>query len=272
MFDKDQHLGKPFCFNTLTSITNLQGAVSIAGALSVTGAAAFTSAVTINAPVSITGLVTMTSAVVVAAPLSVTGAAVFTSTVDVSKSLTVAATVASTLGGIKFPDNTLQTTAATAGSALPAGMMAPYAGTAAPSGWLLCYGQAVSRSTYADLFTAISTTYGVGDGSTTFNLPDLRGRAAVGKDDMGGSAANRITSGGSGITGTTLGASGGAQTVTLSTAEMPAHTHTVGTTGCGAGSGLTGFFGGTTNTGSAGGGGAHQNTQPSIILNYIIKT
>jgi hypothetical protein len=246
--------------------------VSIAGALSVTGAAAFTSAVTINAPVSITGLVTMTSAVVVAAPLSVTGAAVFTSTVDVSKSLTVAATVASTLGGIKFPDNTLQTTAATAGSALPAGMMAPYAGTAAPSGWLLCYGQAVSRSTYADLFTAISTTYGVGDGSTTFNLPDLRGRAAVGKDDMGGSAANRITSGGSGITGTTLGASGGAQTVTLSTAEMPAHTHTVGTTGCGAGSGLTGFFGGTTNTGSAGGGGAHQNTQPSIILNYIIKT
>ena len=59
--------------------------------------------------------------------------------------------------------------------ASPAGIIAPFAGTSAPSGWLACQGQAVSRTTYATLFAAISTTWGSGDGSTTFNLPDLRG-------------------------------------------------------------------------------------------------
>ena len=70
---------------------------------------------------------------------------------------------------------------------VPAGVVSPYAGTSAPSGYLLCYGQEVSRSTYSALFSAISTTYGSGDGSSTFNLPDLRGRAVAGQDDMGGS-------------------------------------------------------------------------------------
>ena len=54
---------------------------------------------------------------------------------------------------------------------LPAGAVIPYAGSAAPAGWLLCGGQAVSRSDYAALFAIIGTTYGVGNGSTTFNLP-----------------------------------------------------------------------------------------------------
>lgn len=76
---------------------------------------------------------------------------------------------------------------------IPSGMLAPFAGTSAPSGWFLCYGQTVSRTTYAALFTAIGTTYGTGDGSTTFNLPDLRGRTIAGVDDMGGSAASRLT-------------------------------------------------------------------------------
>lgn len=77
-----------------------------------------------------------------------------------------------------------------ADAALPAGLGPfPFAGTAAPSGWLLCFGQAVSRSTYAALFAAIGTLYGAGDGSTTFNLPDCRGRSPFGKDDMGGTAA-----------------------------------------------------------------------------------
>ena len=57
----------------------------------------------------------------------------------------------------------------------PPGMIATYAGTSAPTGWLACQGQAISRTTYADLYTAISTTWGSGDGSTTFNVPDLRG-------------------------------------------------------------------------------------------------
>lgn len=94
---------------------------------------------------------------------------------------------------------------------IPPGVTLPYAGTSAPNGWLLCYGQAVSRTTYSGLFAAIGTTYGSGDGSTTFNLPDCRGRMIGGKDNMGGVAANRITAGVSGITGTTLGAVGGSE-------------------------------------------------------------
>jgi microcystin-dependent protein len=65
-------------------------------------------------------------------------------------------------------------------AAIPAGTVTQYAGSAAPTGWLLCNGSAISRSTYATLFSAVGTTYGAGDGSTTFNLPDLRGRTAVG--------------------------------------------------------------------------------------------
>lgn len=97
----------------------------------------------------------------------------------------------------------------------PAGMLAPYAGSTAPDGWLLCAGQAVSRTTYAGLFSVISTIYGAGDNSTTFNIPDLRGRGAVGKDDMGGTAANRVTAGISGIAGITLGAFGGSENIHL---------------------------------------------------------
>ena len=95
------------------------------------------------------------------------------------------------------------------------GTVTPFAGSAVPGGYLLCYGQAVGRAGYAGLFNVIGTAYGAGDGSTTFNLPDLRGRVAAGKDDMGGSAANRIT-------GTTvpnspiLGAAGGSQTESAS--------------------------------------------------------
>jgi microcystin-dependent protein len=154
---------------------------------------------------------------------------------------------------------------------IPAGSVVDFAGSSAPSGWLLCAGQAVSRTTYADLFTAIGTTFGVGDGSTTFNLPDLRGRVVAGKDDMNGTAASRLTTGGSGINGASLGASGGTQTHTLITAEMPAHTHSGGIAG-----GTEGLIstGGSSigNTDSTGGGGAHQNTQPTLILNKIIKT
>ena len=63
---------------------------------------------------------------------------------------------------------------------VPPGMLAPYAGKTAPEGWLLCDGSAVSRTAYAALFAVIGTTYGAGNGSTTFTLPDLRGRVAAG--------------------------------------------------------------------------------------------
>jgi microcystin-dependent protein len=108
---------------------------------------------------------------------------------------------------------------------VPAGVIHQYAGAAAPDGYLLCDGSAISRTDYANLFAAIGTTYGVGDGSTTFAIPDFRGRVPAGQDDMGGSAASRLTSGGSGVDGATLGAVGGAETHTMAESEMPSHTH-----------------------------------------------
>lgn len=96
-----------------------------------------------------------------------------------------------------------------------------------PTGYLWCNGAAVSRSTYATLLNKIGTTYGTGDGTTTFNVPDMCGRAPFGSDDMGGiSAKGRVTSAVSGIDGTALGASGGSESVTLDGTTLPNHTHT----------------------------------------------
>lgn len=96
-----------------------------------------------------------------------------------------------------------------------------------PTGWAWSNGQALDRTTYAVLFGVIGTTYGAGDGSTTFNVPDLCGRAPFGSDDMGAiSAKGRITNAESSIVGTTLGASGGAQSITLATTQIPSHAHT----------------------------------------------
>jgi microcystin-dependent protein len=180
---------------------------------------------------------------------------------------------------------------------MPAGVIVPYGGTSAPTGWLLCYGQAVSRATYADLFTAISTTYGTGDGSTTFNLPDLRGRVVAGQDDMGGSSANRLTNASGGLDGDTLGATGGAETHTLTTAELAVHSHANSLSDPGHSHGTVAYSGVTVGSGgarnhyetsggstaaattgisisnaNAGSGSAHNNVQPTIILNYIIRT
>jgi microcystin-dependent protein len=88
------------------------------------------------------------------------------------------------------------------------GEIKAFAGATVPKGYLLCFGQAISRTAYAGLFAVLGTTYGAGDGSTTFNLPDLRGLVVAGKDDMGGSSAGRLSSQ---LASTTLGASGGAQ-------------------------------------------------------------
>ena len=161
-----------------------------------------------------------------------------------------------------------------------------FAAAAAPLGYLLCDGAAVSRTLYADLFAVIGVTYGAGNGTTTFNLPDLRGRAPIG-------AGNGV-----GLTPRALASTGGAETVTLTTAEMPSHTHTHNANG-GAGSGASPATGlaysdgqNTAGAGldatngelnlyttpialtinSTGGGGAHANMQPFLALNFIIKT
>ena len=172
---------------------------------------------------------------------------------------------------------------------VPIGSIQAYAGTNPPGNWLICTGQAVSRTKYQKLFDVIGTTYGEGDGSTTFNLPDLRGKVAIGQS-----------------TTYELGASGGEATHTLSINEIPSHTHnvTAGFTMRGTdyndsamlwgGTGTT--VAKTTGTGnqvdtvhqvngaqqtwaltlnrdttSKGGDAAHNNMQPYLVTNYIIK-
>ena len=103
----------------------------------------------------------------------------------------------------------------------PAGTIVAFAGTTAPAGWALCYGQAIDRSSNADLFGSIGTTYGAGNGSTTFNLPDLRGRSIFGLDNMGGTAAGRL-----GSSLLNLGAGAGSDSATLAVENLAAHTHT----------------------------------------------
>lgn len=246
---------------------------------------------------------------------------------------------------------------------IPVGTIWPFAGRTAPTGWLFPYGQAVSRTTYADLFNAISPSvgtftvtvatpavvtlashglvtgdqvyltttgalptglsantlyyvvyvdantfnlatsranavagtkiatsgtqsgthtlrfcpYGLGDASTTFNLPDTRGRVIAGADAMGGTAASRLTLARSQGSYGQLGATGGSESHTLITAELAAHSHN---SSVGA---ADGFAGGTivragtassgniasSNTGSDT---AHNNVQPTLISNHIIKT
>jgi len=198
----------------------------------------------------------------------------------------------------------------------PAGIVMPFAGSVAPEGYLLCDGSAVSRTDYATLFEVIGTTYGAGDGSTTFNVPDLSGRVVIG------------------VSGThALASTGGSETVTLSASELPAHSHEVpqhghgndievttpelthsitqpvarylspGSCNTGAGGAQNPFTStnsaaatrssnasvadhgagacsvsgsidasGDLTTTSTGGGDAHNNLQPYLILNYLIST
>lgn len=161
--------------------------------------------------------------------------------------------------------------------------------------WYLCYGQAVSRADYSAAFALMGTTWGAGDASTTFNLPDLRGRGLAGLDNMGGSAANRITAGVSGVPGTTLGGVGGsqnAQTDTLtavSNVTDPTHNHTTNavkfpdaTPGIGIAGGSPGYtWNAAANVAAATGitvstvvtsglTGGSQNVQPVAMTNKII--
>lgn len=155
-----------------------------------------------------------------------------------------------------------------------------------PADCILAYGQAISRTTYADLFAVYGTAFGPGDGSTTFNVPDYRGVTFVGKDDMGGTALGRLTA------ALSLASVIGSQSVTLTTDQIPAHTHgvtdpghthTLGNQLLPTGASLEGgnayrLVNGTTGSATtgisvnaAGGGGAHPNVQPSFVVNIIIK-
>jgi microcystin-dependent protein len=193
-----------------------------------------------------------------------TGAVVLPSTTSIG---TVSATE---LGYVDGVTSAIQTQLNTLTSSIagivtvPTGVISPYAGLDSniPTGYLLCNGQEVSRTTYATLFGVVSTTYGLGNNSTTFNLPDLRGRAPIGAGT------------GTGLTARALGATVGTETHTLITAEMPVHNHTSLILGSGGGSTgipVTASANTNTTTGDAGSGQAHPNMQPSLALNFIIK-
>lgn len=166
-------------------------------------------------------------------------------------------------------------------------------------------GQAISRTTYATLFASMGTTHGSGDGSTTFNLPDKRGRVSAGKDDMNGTNASRLPNSVTGsVSGTTLGGTGGLETHTLTTAQLASHNHTatdaghthltVGNAGVSGALGtasvrsdiaqatvlssasdlsssITGSGAASISVGNSGLNAAHNNVQPTIVCNYILR-
>lgn len=137
----------------------------------------------------------------------------FTGTVVLPSTTSIGSVSATEIGYVDGVTSSIQTQLNTN---TPVGMVSPYAGSSSPTGWLLCDGTAVSRTTYSALFGVISTTYGAGDTSTTFNVPDLRGRTPIGAGT------------GAGLTARTLAATTGVESVTLTAAQsgLPAHTHT----------------------------------------------
>ena len=167
---------------------------------------------------------------------------------------------------------------------VPTATIIPWSDSSVPSGYLECNGAAVSRTTYSALFAIVGTTYGSGNGSSTFNLPDLKNNIGLGRSN----AKALASTGGANTVQTTGNVAGSTASHTITPPELPSHSHsnscafacmTVGCPGQAAGQFSPG------NTGSAGGGGGHSHNmsatftgdstsvlQPYLTLLYIIKT
>ncbi|MGJ4884722.1 phage tail protein [Bradyrhizobium sp. HKCCYLRH3097] len=176
---------------------------------------------------------------------------------------------------------------------VPIGASLEFWGATAPnSSFVFPYGQPISRTAYSVLFALMGTTFGTGDGSTTFNLPDLRGRVTACVDNMGGTTANRLVSGGLASVRHSIGGFGGEDAHVLVTSEMPSHAHGVNDPGHshtvqsyapgGNVNAVAGNFASlaTLTTSSAlsgisiqnaGGGAAHNIMQPTILCNRILR-
>ena len=187
------------------------------------------------------------------------------------------------------------------GRVIPPGTIVMTGRATAPAGWALCDGHAEDRTLRAELFAAIGETFGAGDGTTTFNVPDMRGRVAagVGTGTGGGASGTGAPTGGAALAAVALSGWFGTNDVTLTSSQIPAHTHPItdpghghGITPSGAIPGITGGSGGfpsyssnadegfginNNTTGitvknNTGGGGAHTNLPPTVGLNFIIRT
>ena len=165
---------------------------------------------------------------------------------------------------------------------IPTGTIVPWSDSTAPSGFLECNGAAVSRSTYAALFAIVGTTYGVGDGSTTFNVPNFEDNVPVGRSGT----KNLASTGGANTVTTTGNVAGSTANATLTTGQLATHTHNI----AGIAISATLNAGGTRNyaqnaTGSTGSSSGHAHNlsanfsgdatsvlQPYVAVIYIIKT
>jgi microcystin-dependent protein/cytoskeletal protein CcmA (bactofilin family) len=214
----------------VSGVSTLDGAVTLKSSLNVSGVSTLDGAVTLKSSLNVSGVCTLDGAVTLKSSLNVSGVCTLDGAVTLKSSLNVsgvctlqgATTELSTLNvsGITTINNTLkaqevhqQYASNSFALLVPTGSVITYAGTSAPNGWLICDGSAVSRVTYANLFTTVSTLYGTGNGSTTFNLPDLRSKLPIGAGQ------------GSGLTNRVIATTGGQESIT----NVPAHTHT-GTT------------------------------------------
>ena len=271
---------------SLASTLSVGGATNLASTVTVVGAAALKSTVTVGGAANFGSTVTVEGATNLASTVTVVGAGTFKSNVSVSGNMNIAGNTS--IGGTVtiVGANVQAANAKVCASAfygdgsnmtglLPSGVILPYGASASPTGFLLCNGQAVSRSTYSSLFAVITSLYGDGNGSSTFNVPDLRGRFVAGWD-AGTSVLTSVTA--NMVLGSSIANTGGAQAITLAVAQMPAHTHDITPmrqdsprTGGGSGN-VYDAISGTVSTSSTGGDGAHSNIPPTMILNYIIKT
>lgn len=186
-------------------------------------------------------------------------------------SATVGTTQSASDNSTKLATTAYADAAATEAASLsvPAGAVVPYAMATAPAGWLECNGAAVSRTTYATLFTAVSTVFGIGDGSTTFNVPDLRGQFVRGWDHTAGTdpdAASRTDSGDGSTTGDNVG--------TQQADELASHAHSIQLYNLAAStsSNIKAGYSSNTGTGNTNGTGGNETRPININLMYCIKT
>ena len=263
---------------SMAAALSVSGSETVGGTLSVTGNTSMASALSVTGSETVGGTLSVTGNTSIAAALSVAGNETVGGTLRVTGNETVGGTL-DVSGNMVTTSNITAVNHYATGNyylnnfiLIPPGSVIQSAAVNIPNGWLDCTGQSLLVSGYPGLFAAISYTYG-GSGAT-FNLPDLRGRAAIGVGT------------GVGLSTRALGNIGGAETHTLSLSEIPSHSHTIQrrinpdagafdpsnghaseSSACTTDRALDGNF----STAASGSGGEHNNMQPYIVLRYLIK-